>query len=71
MMRQWAEALGMLAKSLLIYLPCILFLALPAMAIGYLWCWVVGGFHAGELLFVQDGDNKRAWNVRPPAPEGE
>lgn len=63
-MRDWIKAFLGLAKIFAIYLPCIVFLALPAMLVGYIWCWIVGGFRAGELAFTTDGSDRRAWTVR-------
>lgn len=49
---------GAIAKALLLHLPCILFLSLPAFLTGYAWCWIVGGFRSGELAFVQMTEDK-------------
>jgi hypothetical protein len=62
-----------LAKVFFIEAPCFVFLSLPACALGYAWCWVVGGFLMGEAMFEQSSEHRRnvhAW--RSPLPgEGE
>lgn len=57
-MKKFLSALAALAKLFLLHLPCILLLSLPAFLVGYAWCWIVGGFRAGELGFAQMTEDK-------------
>ena len=52
--RGWCSGIDLslkCCKVFFIWLPCIALFSLPAYLVGYAWCWIVGGFRAGELGF--------------------